>query len=371
MRLTPLPPRRHAVDNHGVNRALFLTPLGWVSGARMSATIGIGFSILVTLGMAFACRAQVRLQIEETPINLDSDSLYEALAVRCVAVLDTPGTYQIDPLLKAEPDCEPLVPGTAFGGSVDPRAFEGRKPTVSVGFVKTDPTGRMVFTVYFDGDDLWRFEKDGPWHFCVSLLYMDNIDSLTRHPPGYAWIEENPDTWTRPWRYQQFKRRYGGELEPFRGHPYDFRSTEELIYTQGWDLIVATVMASDGSGTYEHPPHVRLRVDRTLYGTAPRGEILAKWAAPRLYMPCPVGEEGNIARWSATALPAPETGTRWILAGSPDGQDRWISHASWRREYSDSLRDHMINKAKGWPARLRMLERERAESLAPEKSRRH
>jgi hypothetical protein len=311
-----------------------------------------------------------KLVIEDRALELRRGRGYEELRVRCEAVLDTPGRYSITPVIQVDPGCRSgwSLPGTAFGSMCKGAKPAGREEPGDDDalVVKTDSAGRVRFTVCFDGDDLWRLEQDGPWWFCCRFLFEDNIDPVTHHPPGYAWIEENLGASTRPWEYRTFARRYGGELEPYGRALFDLRSTEQLIYTQGWDLVVATVVAADSQGTNVRPPHVRLRVEECLYGSLPAGTMDARWSPEPLYVPCPVGEAGNIARWEATALPAPPVGTKWILVGKrASPPDEWTSQARCRRIYSDSLRLHFVKAAREWPAMLRMLKREAAEADRP------
>jgi hypothetical protein len=288
-------------------------------------------------------------------VDLNRARGYESLEIECDAILDTLGTYEITPVIQAGPECGPWMLGsTAF-------AMNG------VEFkVKTDSLGHIRFTADFQGDDLWRFEVNGPWVFCCRFLCLDNIDPVTHHPPGYAWIEQDLSAATRPWRYEQFARHHGGELDPFEGAPFDVRTGEDLVYTQGNDLVVATILAADSSGTTDSPPHVLLRVDERLYGRLRTGPVESRWLPWPLYMPCPTGEEGRIARWHAARIPTPKVGTRWILGGR-----RASPHAEWGCEpmcrwvYSDSLRTHFVAAARKWPARMRMLRRESAIARGP------
>jgi len=161
---------------------------------------------------------------------------------------------------------------------------------------------------------------------------------------------------TRPWRRSGFDFNYQGELAAPDYDPFEWRPGHELVFTQGYDLVVVTVLAGDSAGTQGHPPVVVTRVDEVLRGAPRSGGMRVIWAPRPLWIPCPVGEEEGIRRWGETPIASPAVGSRWILGGhaGPDSSS-WFNVYDCRWNYSDALRQHFIDESAPWAVRIQRL----------------
>lgn len=154
------------------------------------------------------------ITIHDRAIDFDNDGVIDALEIEGSAVLDSAGTYSLMPTLQLHPE-----PGLGPGaGGFSPRAFEvwrsGNWPIVNPAHdsldldghrVATDAQHRVHFVFRFDGEQLGRFRKDGPWYFCPEFQGKDNIDPNTGLPrAGEDWITYEPSVPTRRWSYRQF-----------------------------------------------------------------------------------------------------------------------------------------------------------------------
>lgn len=308
--------------------------------------------------------------IVEHAINLDRDRLKEGLELRCDIVLSKPGKYYVTPTLSTEIQCFgwwgwPLT-ADAYARSALEDLQAGREPKVQLDAeVRTDVAGRARLDVCFDGNDLARLRQDGPWWFSISAARLDSAGDIV--PAGDPSRAVCLLAQTGAWRRDQFDKRYMGELAPY--HPAlagyfgrDVRSSDEVILSQGWDLVVAHVVRSDSGGTRGSPPQLTLQVDRTLRGRGLAGSLETVWAPQPLFVPCPVGEEGNIRRWRESSYPAPPPGSRWILAGVRAPNDSlWRNSEFFRWPYSDSLLTHFESAIAAWPAKLARLEQKKFE----------
>ncbi len=276
---------------------------------------------------------------------------FDTLRVECEAVLDSPGTYEVTPCIR-----------TADRSMIQGEMRPSRHAPGS-DMYRTDASGHLRFQAVFDGDAVTRLRNDGPWWFYCRFLYLDNIDSVTHHPPNYAWIDHYVSQPMRSWRRARFTRRYHDELDfDYGGAWLDSRTRDQLVYTLGQDLVVATILGGDTAGTNQAPPRVRVRVEERLFGKAASGTIDVRWGPEPLSMPCMTGEEENIRRWESTALVSPPVGSRWIL-GVQYRQRLlgWDNMPRGRWPYSDSLLTYFAHETPLWPERLDELRRLRAQ----------
>lgn len=99
------------------------------------------------------------------------------------------------------------------------------------------------------------------------------------------------------------------------GDPY----CDGLFSSPDTDIFVATVIATE-AGTNANPPHVVLRVERTINGNPPKGDVRATWQPPTSFL-CGVEDEASFARWTETPLRGPTSGERLLLAGWQDAAE--------------------------------------------------
>ncbi|NOT33571.1 MAG: hypothetical protein HOP12_05295 [Candidatus Eisenbacteria bacterium] len=148
---------------------------------------------------------------------------------------------------------------------------------------------------------------------------------------------------------------------------FDSRSPEEMIVSEGYDLVAGTVLESDSIGVNRHPPGCRVRVDEVFNGEVrPGRELRVRWRPTPLFLLCGTGEDAHVAQWGRTALPGPVVGARWISAGvrSANGQE-WISFERLRWMHADSLRDYFRQESSSWTRALRRMRREFDDLLGP------
>jgi len=121
---------------------------------------------------------------------------------------------------------------------------------------------------------------------------------------------------------------------------------ERLARVGGYDIVVLTILATDGrSGTTNgRPPTLKVRVDEVLAGKVTPGERPGVWSPP----PSGVDWSGESARqaraeWEARPLAAPSAGQKLIVLGREiDGVFRLS--AKLRAPYSDEARSLWIER---------------------------
>ena len=150
--------------------------------------------------------------------------------------------------------------------------------------------------------------------------------------------------------------------------PHDFFFPEDpiqVMFTADYDLFVATVASVDDSlATQGDPPRISLEVEEVLYGLLPLGPSKARWMPWQPYIPCGVGESGNIRRWNATPMQGPTVGSRLILAGPMDPNGWLVIRPKYVWTYSDSLRDALADSVRAWMPRITERRRLEAEARA-------
>jgi hypothetical protein len=327
----------------------------------------LGLAIVAALFAISPLHASTEAVLRERPTGGKGGRGYEALVIDCEARLAVPGLYQLTPTIQMLDGCSPgwIFPGTVFGQPAGASRRLTGNPDAEAGEleVRTDAEGRLRFRVEFDWPGLRRLlSRDGPWRFCCECSLLDPRGaSLAKDSTG-NYLRESLCAMTGPWIRSRFRLGYADDFEPFfEGDPFDFRTVDELIPTQQWDLIVATVVSSDSAGTAASPPEVVLHVDEVLYGRLQPEDIHTRWRAVPLDLPCPVGEAPTIARWNGKRVGGPEAGSRWILVGdSTSRQPGWTCSSRFRWPYSDSLRSSYQARIATWPAYLEELRREEA-----------
>lgn len=160
----------------------------------------------------FVPKPITEIKIEERPLDLDGKPGFEALEIHGEVVLDTTGRYELFAMV--QPDARTPSPW-AFWMTRDEldHSLRGEVGFLNFHEFRPDSLGRVAFTLYFDGDDIWNLRRDGPWAFECRFLYLDNIDPVTNHPPHYAWIEREFEAVTRAYKFSDFSHR-GDHVDP-------------------------------------------------------------------------------------------------------------------------------------------------------------
>lgn len=332
------------------------TPLAVPPRGGLAASLLAWLLLLLCAPHALAAD---RLTIHERALNIDKDPGFEALEVRCEARFAVPGNYSVLFSIADPVDYYGLGSATWASGTQRSPFPDHRSPPAEISGwsrVTTDSLGRARVTVYFYCDELSRMQADGPWRF---TLYARLRTDLRQTVPEYSDAEAHRETLTvvtRPWRRSGFDFNYQGELAAPDYDPFEWRPGHELVFTQGYDLVVVTVLAGDSAGTQGHPPVVVTRVDEVLRGAPRSGGMRVIWAPRPLWIPCPVGEEEGIRRWGETPIASPAVGSRWILGGhaGPDSSS-WFNVYDCRWDYSDALRQHFIDESAPWAVRIQRL----------------
>jgi hypothetical protein len=300
----------------------------------------------------------------ERPLNLDHDRPYEGLEVHCVARLHGHGTWFLGAALSDRVECFGYsYPGSAL--TVTPGGLSARLAKLGTGLelqhLTTDSLGRAEFTLWFDGNDLTRLSQDGPWQIGISGNRVDSSGAIVR---GTAVCVHAA---TQAWRREQFDIYYQGDLARYPRYVMEeFRSGEELVFTQGWDLLAAEVVHADTGGTRGHPPRITLRVDKVLKGRLDGPTCVAVWEPEPFDLPCLTGEEENLARRAKSPYPAPALGSRWVLGGVRGPNDSlWHCQELCRWPYSDSLVAYFRHRELVWKPRLAKFRRQQAALQLP------
>lgn len=296
----------------------------------------------------------VDLRIHERLLDLGKSRGAEALEVRCEVTLSPPGRYALDAAIQQSPGLPHwLVPGLAM-------AFDRNELMHSlhddVGFaeghfVQTDANGRASFVLDFDGSDLARFRHDGPWALGCDFVLDDSLAGGNEHP-----IEQRLEVPTRAWRRSLFARRYGGELGPYPSIFFETRTREELVFTQGWALVVADVVTSDSVGSRLFPPHVDLDVRDCLYGKFASGRVSTRWSSTHPVELCGNGAEAKETVWGRQKVDGPSPGSRWIVAIARSLDcEAWDCQDAFRLPWTEALEARLRRSAKDWPRHLRQF----------------
>ena len=299
-------------------------------------------------GIGRAGRTEVPLALRHRLIQLDRDPSAEGLAVGLDVRLPLPGTWSVTASLTTREACDgsSLLRTVASVSRTDLiRIASGGRATGIPDTVVTSPSGKARVEVCFDGSQLARLCAEGAWDVQVRMERVQTRPGASTEQVFRATVAGH--------RRNSFEVRYAHELEPYRNDPMNYFFAQappmELVFTQGWDLVIAEVVEADTGGTQGHPPKVRLHVTRALQGKPGPRTLDITWDAEAPYIPCMTGEEATMARWEAVPQPGPSVGSRWILGVSFSTYDNaWHGEELCRLPYSDSLLARLEPEVREW-----------------------